>query len=43
MLTVTKKIPSAKPTPMIIEEKVMKKEGKDQRLSIVLYNFSSTL
>lgn len=43
MPTVTKKVVPPKPTPVIIEEKVMKKEGTDQHLSIAVYVFSSTL
>ena len=43
MPTVTKKVLPPKPTSMIIEEKVMKKEGTDQHLSIAVYIFSSTL
>lgn len=34
MPTVTKKVLPPKPTPMIVEEKVMKKEGIDQHLSV---------
>lgn len=42
MPTVTKKVLPPKPTPMVVEEKVMKKEGTDQHLWIAVYTFFST-